>query len=316
MLKFNNIVRRCAKTFVWQDYLPVTTNKMIMKTINAKTTICALFGNPVAHSLSPLLHNAAFQALGYDCVYLAFQVGETQVRTAVAGIRALGIKGVNVTVPYKQVVIPGLDEVSGDARLSGSVNTIINRDGRLSGASTDGIGFVRSLREDGGFDVAGKRVLLLGAGGSALALIYRLVATGIKSLTVVNRNFNKALQLQEKVLRDTGFQLAVIPLEQLAHLNFNDYDLLINTTTVGLHQDVSLIEPQWLHPGLFVYDIVYRQGGTKLVNQAAAAGCRTLSGLSLLLYQGVESFRLWFEVEPPVAPMRAALATACRSKTN
>jgi shikimate dehydrogenase len=287
-----------------------------METINAKTTIYALFGDPVVHSLSPIMHNAAFQALGYNCAYLVFQVSAAQIETAVTGIRALGIRGVNVTVPHKQAVTTGLDEVFGDALLSGSVNTIINREGRLLGTSTDGIGLIRSLQEDGDFNATGKRVLLLGAGGAATAVIYRLLAVGIETLTVVNRDFAKALHLQAKVARDTGFQLTVSPLEQLADLKLQNFDLLINTTTVGLHQDVSLIEPQRLHPQLFVYDLVYKQGGTKLVNQAAAVGCRVLSGLSLLLYQGVESFRLWFEVEPPIAVMRAALEKACRSETR
>lgn len=291
-------------------------NFLIMETISAKTTIFALFGDPVAHSLSPLMHNAAFQALGYDCVYVAFRVGADQIQTAVTAIPALGIRGVNVTIPHKKAVTVGLDAVFGDARLSGSVNTIINREGRLLGTSTDGIGLIRSLEEDGDFTVAGKRVLLLGAGGSATAVIYRLLATGVATLTVVNRDFAKALRLQDQVRRDTGFALTVAPLEQLADLKLQNFDLLINTTSVGLHQDVSLIEPQWLHPQLFVYDLVYRPGGTKLVHQAAAVGCRVLSGLSLLLYQGVESFRLWFEVEPPVAAMRAALEKACQSKSR
>jgi shikimate dehydrogenase len=283
-------------------------------TINAKTSIYTLFGDPVAHSLSPVMHNAAFQTLGYDCVYVACHVPPAQIRAAVMGIRALGIKGVNITIPHKQAVIAGLDEVCGDALLSGSVNTIINRDGRLIGMSTDGIGFVRSLKEEGAFSPAGKRVLLLGAGGAALAVVYRLLATGITALTVINRNHAKALCLQAKVHGDTGFVMNVVPLEQLAHLNLRHYDLLVNTTSVGLHEDVSLLETQWLHPQLFVYDLVYKPEGTKLIRQAAQAGCRHLSGLSLLLYQGAESFRLWFEVDPPLAVMRAALEAAGRER--
>jgi shikimate dehydrogenase len=299
---------------VRQDNALLERKRIAMKIINAKTTICALFGDPVAHSLSPAMHNAAFEALGYDCVYLAFKVEATQVAAAVAGIRAMGIKGVNVTIPHKQAVAVGLDEICGDARLSGSVNTIINREGRLLGTSTDGIGLIRSLKEDGGFVTPEKRVLLLGAGGSAAAVIYRLVASGIKTLTVVNRNFDKAVRLREMVLRDTGFKLAITPLGQLADLNLNNYDLLINATAVGLHRYESLIGPEQLPSRIFVYDLVYRRGGTKLLNQAAAAGCRTLSGLSLLLYQGAESFRLWFEVEPPISAMRAALEAASRTR--
>jgi shikimate dehydrogenase len=281
--------------------------KLFMHTIKATTTICALLGDPVAHSLSPAMHNAAFRALGYDCAYVAFDVAAEQIPAAVAGIRALGIRGVNVTIPHKQAVTLELDEVFGDALLSGSVNTLINRKGRLVGTSTDGVGLIRSLQEDGDFEARDKRVLLLGAGGSATAVIYRLIAAGIATLTLVNRDFDKARLLREKVYRDTGFPMVVGTLGQLTDFKLDDFDLLINTTPVGLHQDASLINPELLHPQIFVYDLVYRQGGTKLVNQAAAVGCRVLSGLSMLLYQGAESFRLWFEVEPPIAAMRAAL---------
>ncbi|HYH02344.1 MAG TPA: shikimate dehydrogenase [Bacillota bacterium] len=281
-----------------------------MNNINAKTKICAVYGDPIGHTLSPAMHNAAFKALQMDYIYIACHVLPEQLPAAVQGIRALGITGVNVTIPHKQAVLGELDEIFGESLRSGSVNTIINRQGKLLGTSTDGVGLVRSLQYDGNFDPRGKKVLLFGAGGSALAVIYSLIAAGIGSLTLVNRSLHKAIYLQEKVRRDSGFGLTVHTLDQLDQVDFKAFDLVINTTSVGLQEDVSIVPSVYLHPGLLVYDLVYRSGGTKLLNEAAAAGCRVLSGLSMLLFQGVESFRLWFEVEPPIEVMRQALVAA------
>lgn len=282
-----------------------------MNQINAKTRVCAVLGDPIGHSLSPVMHNAAYATLGLDCVYVACRVEAERLSEAVYGLRALEMIGVNVTIPHKKAVIPYLDEIFGDSLYSGSVNTIIHRDGKLSGTSTDGMGLVHSLQRDGNFDPAGKKVVLLGAGGSAPAVIYSLIGAGIQSLTVINRNFQKALDLQAKVERDVRFHLEVKRFEELEQLELENFDLLVNTTSVGLLEDASLIKPQQLTPALFVYDLVYKKGGTQLVNQATAAGCQVLSGLSMLLYQGAASFRLWFETEPPLEVMRKALNEAC-----
>jgi shikimate dehydrogenase len=161
--------------------LSLTTKSENMEKINGKTTICAVFGDPVAHSFSPAMHNAAFQALGLNCVYIACRVRTDRLQDAVQAIRALNLKGANVTIPHKQPVAAYLDELCGDARQSGSVNTIVNRDNRLLGYSTDGLGFVRSLKEEAGYQPVEKNVLMLGAGGSAAALIYCLIGSGISS---------------------------------------------------------------------------------------------------------------------------------------
>lgn len=278
-----------------------------MKSINGKTTVLAIFGDPVVHSLSPTMHNAAFKELNWNCVYVPFRVAPDDISLAVRSIRTLGLKGVNVTIPHKQAVVSELDEIIGDAKLSGSVNTIINQEGKLVGASTDGSGFIRSLREEGNFDASGKNVILFGAGGGAIAVIYKLIAQNIKSLTVVNRNFAKAVNIQEKVWFDTQFEINVFDLKDLPKLTWENYDLLINTTSVGLHDEATLVPQHFLNPNMFVYDLVYKKGDTTLVNQAKKVGCSTLAGLSMLLYQGVESFKLWFETEPPVEVMQKAL---------
>jgi shikimate dehydrogenase len=279
----------------------------MVTTVNGTTTTLAIFGDPVSHSLSPLMHNAAFSALGWNCIYIPCHVKVTELSNAVRGIRALNLKGANITIPHKQAVLADLDEIIGDSVMSGSVNTIINRDGRLIGTSTDGAGFCRSLHEEGRFELQGKNVILLGAGGSARAIIYSLIAAGIQSLVILNRDFAKAVNLQEQVWNHTGFALIVHDLTRLQELSWESYDLLINSTSVGLHDDQSLVPRHFLLPQHFVYDLNYKKGGSKLYREATASGCRALSGLSLLLYQGVESFRLWFEVDPPIEIMRKTL---------
>lgn len=276
--------------------------------IKGDTCVLAVFGDPISHSLSPVMHNAAFEALGLDCVYIPCHVRPEQLKSAVQGIRALGLKGVNVTIPHKQAITSELDVIFGDSLLSGSVNTIINRNGKLYGTSTDGTGLLRSLQEEGGFQVVGKNVLILGAGGSAAAIIYSLIAAQVKSITLVNRTLKNAVTLRQKVLQDTGFPVNTVEYDRLTNLAWDAIDLVINATSVGLKDQDSLVPQRFLHPGLFIYDLVYRIGSTTtLVDQAVKAGCRVLTGLSLLLYQGAESFRLWFEIEPPIKIMRDAL---------
>ncbi len=272
--------------------------------------IYGVFGDPVAHSLSPAMHNAAYSALEMNCVYVPFHVGPGDLPQAVRGIRALNIGGVNLTIPHKQAILSELDEIEGDSLFSGSVNTVINRNGRLVGTSTDGSGFLQSLREEGHWDPNGAEVLMLGAGGSAAALIYSLISAKVKTLTVLNRDVDRAVQLREQVGRKTGFTIEAEGLGSLGALERERYQLLINTTSVGLHEDQSLIAPAWFHSGLLVYDLVYRRGGTQLLREAREAGCRTLSGLSLLLYQGAQSFSLWFNQEAPIEKMREALQSS------
>lgn len=272
--------------------------------------IYGVFGDPVAHSLSPALHNAAYIALGMNCVYVPFQVRSGDLPQAVRGIRALNIGGVNLTIPHKQAILPELDEIEGDSLSSGSVNTIINRNGKLVGTSTDGSGFLQSLREEWHWDPSEAEVIMLGAGGSAAALIYSLISAKVKTLTVLNRDVERAVQLREQVGRKTGFAIEAGGLSRLGTLELERYQLLINTTSVGLHEDQSLIAPGCFHSGLMVYDLVYRRGGTRLLREAREAGCRTLSGLSLLLYQGAQSFSLWFNQEPPIEKMREALQSS------
>lgn len=284
---------------------------MNSKIITGNTTILAVFGDPVAHSLSPAMHNAAFDFLNWDCRYIPCHVQPGDLHNAIKAIKALTFKGVNLTIPHKQAALSELDEVFGDSLMSGSVNTVINKKGKLYGTSTDGIGLVRSLKEDGGFDPSGKNVLLLGAGGSAAAVIYRLIDAGINSLFLVNRSFSRAASLQQKVTGDTGFEFKVMDPADFDNLDWDSLDLVINTTSVGLHDDLSPLPKRYLKPDFLVFDIIYKKGGTRLLNEARSAGCQVLSGLSMLLFQGVESFNLWFETNPPINIMRSAIDKLC-----
>ena len=275
--------------------------------INGKTTVLGILGDPVGHSLSPAMHNAAYRALGWNCVYIPCHVTADNLGAAVQGLKALNFKGVNVTIPHKQAIFNVLDEVCGDARQSGSVNTVVHRNGKLYGHGTDGIGLVNSLKVDGGFQLNGKKVLLLGAGGTANAVVYPLIEAGISELWLVNRTSANAAALRERVKGNTGFKISVLTHDDLETFDREAPDLIINTTSVGLQGDESLIPKEFLQKKHFVYDVVYKRGGTRLIREATELGCGVLTGLSMLLFQGAESFRLWFETEPPVEVMRQAL---------
>lgn len=280
---------------------------MVSFEINGNTGILAIFGHPVRHSLSPAMHNAVFHHLGWNYLYIPCDVPSEQLTAGIEAIRALNFRGVNLTIPHKQAALGAVDEIYGDSLESGSINTIIQHHGKLTGTSTDGIGFIRSLREEGRFDPAGKKVLLLGAGGTAAAVVYRLIHAGIKRLTLINRDLTKAQMLRERIREKTGFEPDLHGLDDLKALSGTEFDLVVNTTSVGLHDDQSLLPREFLNPGQFVYDVVYRPGETRLVNDARNTGCQVLSGLSLLVYQGAESFRLWFDTEPPLDIMRNAV---------
>ena len=278
--------------------------------INGRTSLLGVFGDPISHSLSPAMHNAAYQFLGWNCVYIPCQVRSLDLTAALDGVRALNFKGVNLTIPHKQSAGTRVDDIFGDARRSGSINTIINRGGKLYGTSTDGIGLIHSLQIDGNFDLTSKRVLILGAGGTAAAVIYNLIDAGIHSLILTNRSIDKAFALQQRVRSFTGFETSVIPLTNLKELDWAAIDLIINTTAVGLHDDESLIAKELLRPHHFIYDVNYKRAGTRLITEATIMGCQVLTGLSLLIFQGAESFKLWFDIEPPLDIMREAVLTS------
>ncbi len=278
--------------------------------ITAKTKIVGIFGHPVHHSLSPIMHNAAFESLGLDYQYFAFEVAPEMLRRAVEGLRALQLAGVNVTVPYKEKVIRYVDQLSPEARLIGAVNTIEHREGQLIGHNTDGLGFIQAFQETFKSSVAGKRVLFLGAGGASRAVAMQLVSQGVSEVIIVNRTYARARRLVKSILENfPGASALAIRLqtESLAKIGARA-DILINATTTGWMSDnPQAIAPIAFKSSMLVCDLTYNPPTPPFLKMASHAGCKTMNGVGMLLHQGALAFRIWTGQEAPLSVMRAAL---------
>ena len=278
--------------------------------ISGKTRVCGVIGNPIKHTLSPTIQNAAFNHLKLDFVFLAFEVKAVELENALRGMRGFGIHGLNVTMPYKNKVISYLDELDSPVQFLGSANTILNEDGKLSGFSTDGVGARNALKENG-IDLSDKKVLLLGAGGAAKAIAFSF-AQEAGSLYILNRAPERAAVLADDLNRVFGTKIVGGTLSSGAvQKNVKDADILVNATSVGMHPhiDQSLVAPQWLKPNLTVMDIVYNPVETKLAKDAKAAGAKVISGVEMLIYQGAASFKIWTGKSAPIEVMRNAALT-------
>ncbi len=278
-----------------------------MMAISGKTRVCGVIGDPIEHTLSPTIHNAAFNHLKLAFVFLAFRVKAADLENAVRGMRGLGIHGLNVTMPHKSTVISFLDEVDATVQFLGSANTILNKDGKLSGFNTDGVGALKALRENG-TELSEKKVLLLGAGGAAKAIAFSL-AKEVGELAILNRTAEKANELAETLGRMFNKKVVgdVLSSDAIAQ-NLRDSDILINATSVGMKPNLSqsLVAPQWLKSDLAVMDIVYNPVETKLARDAKAAGAKVISGVEMLIYQGAASFEIWTGCSAPIEVMRRA----------
>lgn len=275
-----------------------------MDMISSQTRLTGLFGHPVAHSKSPQMHNAAFKSLGLDCRYLAFDVELERLGEAVSSIRALGMLGVNVTIPHKVEVIPYLDELSEEARLIGAVNTIVQRDGRLIGYNTDGIGYISALQEETGVTVSGKRVLMLGAGGAARAVAAQMALQGASHLTFVASEAERLAAHLAHLTETDGMSFAQLQ-ERGADCTAG-YDLIVNATPVGMHPHVDAVPmpTEWLREGQLVSDLIYNPRITRFLEEAAARGCSVHGGLGMFIHQGAHSFALWTGSKAPTDVMR------------
>jgi shikimate dehydrogenase len=280
--------------------------------LHGTTLLYGIFGYPIAHSLSPLMHNTAFAHHGFDAVYLPFGVHPAHLEIAVKSIAALHIRGVNVTIPHKQAVMAWLDELSPEARLIGAVNTIHLRDGRLHGYNTDGMGFLCALEEVGS-EVAGRTVMLLGAGGAARAIAVQLCLSGIRRLHLVNRTPTRAEELARFLKQNVPHaDISVVSMgasSLAAHLPHSD--IVVNATSVGMHPGDPMVLPSTaLGPRHLVCDIVYRPLQTPLLRAAQQQGARTVDGLGMLLHQGAKAFEIWTEHVFPISLIRARLLEA------
>lgn len=263
------------------------------------TKVTGLFGYPVEHSLSPLMHNAAFEYLGLDYCYVTFSVSPEKLSDAVRGIRAFNLRGVNVTIPHKENVIPFLDKVSEEASFIGATNTILNSDGTLIGYNTDGRGFMASLAE-AVIPVEGKTVLILGAGGACRAISYYLSEKASK-LIIFDIDKNR---LERLVADLSAIRSNVISMKSPD--NLNNIDMLINATPLGIKDsDPVPVNTSLITDRITVCDLIYKD--TTLLKAASAKGCKTLNGLGMLLHQGVLAFEIWTGIKPPVDIMRMAI---------
>lgn len=267
--------------------------------VSGKTKITGLFGFPVEHTLSPAMHNAAFKSLGLDICYLPFKVAPEELPNAVRAVRALNLIGVNITVPHKEKVISLLDKVHEEASFIGAVNTIVNKEGTLTGYNTDGRGFISSLTEKGVL-IENKEILVIGAGGASRAISYYLSEKASR-LSMYDVDKSKAKTLAGDLNKIRGNVFLLDKLE-----NPGKPDIIINATPLGLRQEDPLpINPDLITPDTVVCDLIYKK--TKFLQEAENRGAITLDGLGMLLWQGVLAFELWTGIKPPVDLMRQAL---------
>ena len=271
--------------------------------INGKTKIIGVIGKNIKNSLSPLFHNQIILKYSLNFCYLPFQVAETDLGKAIQGIKALNIRGVNITFPYKEKAIEFLDKVEESARRIGAVNTIVNNKGFLTGYNTDLVGFKKSLQEDGKFVIKEKKAVILGAGGAARAVVYALLEEEIEEICIFNRTLEKAKKIKQNL--SSFFPKSCISVFPLEGEDLKDKiekaHLLVNATSLGMPPRVDntpLPDEKLFHPDLLVYDLIYHPARTLFLRQAERAGAKIINGLPMLVYQGIESFHLWTGLKP------------------
>lgn len=273
--------------------------------ITGNSKICGIIGDPVGHTISPAMHNAAYKALNIDYVYVPFRVSKEDLPHAVEGLRAFNIRGVNVTIPHKVSIIPLLDEIDEFAQKIGSVNVVVNENGRLAGYNTDAHGFLYALL-DQGVEPEGQKVAVLGAGGASRSICFALAERGA-SLTILNRTPGNAARFAVEMSELTGRPIQVLGLTRdNLSAALDNCNILINTTSVGMypHSDATLADHHLIKPHHTVVDIVYNPFRTKLLAEAEKAGARTIGGIDMLIWQGALAFEIWTGKQAPINIMR------------
>ena len=279
--------------------------------LTGHTRIVGVIGDPVEHSRSPQMHNAAFAKAGLDYVYVPFHVQPNDLADAIAGFKATNVVGINVTLPHKQAVISHLTSISREAELIGAVNTLTFTDEGIHGDNTDAPGVLRALEEKGNMSVpVGENVVVLGAGGAARAVVVALALAGVASITIANRTVERAVALAEEMGQKTGVSMQGLGLaDARLSVAVRESMLLINTATVSMDATHPLlISADWLQPNTIVYDIVYTPPVTPLMRAAAARGCETVGGIGMLVHQGAIAFEKWTGIAPCTQTMHQALS--------
>ena len=269
--------------------------------IDGYTRLAAVVANPIKHSISPFIHNSAFEATNTNGVYLAWEVDATELAETVANIRRYQMYGINLSMPYKEQVIPYLDQLSEEACLIGAVNTVVNREGTLIGYNTDGKGFFKSLPS---FKISGEKMVLLGAGGAAKAILAQAILDGVSQISVFVRSssMEKTRPYLEKIQNATGFRVDLFALEDVQDLqdSITQADLLVNATSVGMDGSSQPIPTSIVLPEkLLVADVIYQPFETPFLKWARKQGNQSINGLGMLLYQAAEAFQLWTGKEMP-----------------
>ena len=276
-----------------------------MEMITGKTIICGLIGNPVEHSISPAMQNAAFKALKLDYIYLPFRVSQQDLNAAVNGMRALNIRGMNVTIPHKVEVMGLLDRIDGMASKIGAVNTIVNDEGILTGYNTDADGFMESLTENGVYPT-GKKVLILGAGGAARAVAFALLDKGAEVI-LMNRTLDKARELADQLASQFKRNIEIYAWNETnMEKTIPKVKLIVNTTSIGMSpkSQETPLPSRFLKPETLVYDIVYNPIQTRLLKEAGMNGAVTISGIDMLAWQGALAFEKWTGQKAPLEIMK------------
>lgn len=275
--------------------------------ITGHTRLTGLLGSPVAHSISPLMHNESFRMLGLDYVYLCFDVPEDNLETVFNGLKKLDIAGFNCTMPDKTLICQLVDDLSPAASMIGAVNTVVNDNGKFIGHNTDGIGYMQSVK-DAGYDITGSTMTLLGAGGAASSIFVQAALDGVKNINIFSikdRFWEKAERMVEAVNKNTDCTARLMELGDDALLadSIADSQILTNATSVGMAPNVDgciVSDNSMLPEGLIVSDVIYNPMETKLLKMAKERGCKTFNGMYMLLYQGAEAFKIWTGREMPV----------------
>lgn len=278
-----------------------------MTQITGHTQLTGLLGSPVSHSISPMMHNEAFKQLNLDYVYLAFDIGVEELSSVVEGFRTMNVRGYNLTMPHKNAMCSLCDSLSPAAEIIGAVNTVVNDNGHLTGYTTDGIGYMRSLKEDG-HHIIGKKMTLLGAGGAATSIFVQAALDGVSEISIFNRRspfWKRAEQIVEMLKEHTNCKISLYDYEDpnILKREISESAILTNGTSVGMASNIeqSLItDTSVFHKDLIVSDVIYNPRETLLLRQAKEAGCKTQNGLSMLLYQGAEAFKLWTGQDMPI----------------
>ena len=282
-----------------------------MRQITGHTRLTGLLGSPVSHSISPMMHNEGFKTLGLDYVYMAFDVPLDKLSAVTDSLRTMNVRGFNLTMPHKNEMCALCDELSPAAEIIGAVNTVVNENGRFIGHNTDGIGYMRALKEDG-FDIIGKKMTILGAGGAATSIFVQAALDGVSEISIFSRRsrfYERAEQIIQTLSERTSSIINLYDFEdpEILKHEISESAILVNGTSVGMapNTEQSLItDESFFHKDLIVSDVIYNPRETKLLKMARKAGCRTQNGLYMLLYQGAEAFKLWTGEEMPIQTVK------------